>query len=304
MPQQNSFNEDDVPTQTNLKVAPAYSPYPETISAETTQKIVAARPLPIVPGYSIERELGRGGMGEVYLARDAFGAVFALKMIRADRVGAIYVERLCARKVRCRRLFHTNVVRIYHANLTHDGSPFFTMRYCQRGTLADHLAEFQADPRKAVGLMIKVAEAVHYLHEHGQIHRDLKPQNILLGDNDEPFVSDFGLVKDLDLLATDESPADYQLAASTDDGISRVETQPHATFSERLTCTAGVIGTMPYMSPEQLLHRKEKIGPQSDVWAGCHPVRVALRGAAICRGYPGRREPINQTGAPPSAVQH
>jgi serine/threonine protein kinase len=263
--QQDHINEDDAPTQTYLRPAPKRSPDAETFTAARTEAIAPPRPLPIIPGYSIDRELGHGGMGEVYLARDPDGHTFALKMIRGDRVGTIYLERFLREKSALLELYHPNVVRIYYAGKTDDGNPYFTMPYYERGTLADRIEEFQSDPRKAVTLMIKVAEAVHYLHEHGRIHRDLKPQNILLGDNDEPYVSDFGLVKDLDALMSGESAADYWAAPSTDDVLSRAETRLNATVGNRLT--AGVVGTMPYMSPEQLLRDKEKIGPQSDIWA-------------------------------------
>lgn len=267
MAQQDPINEDGVPTETYWKVAPGHSPNAVTVSAIGPRTTAAPQPLPTVPGYTIDREIGHGGMGTVYLARDSFGAIFALKTIRADRVGTIYVDRFLREKSALQELYHQNVVRIYHAGKAEDGSPYFTMPYFERGTLADHLAEFQADPRKAVALMTKVAGAIHYLHDHGQIHRDLKPQNILLSESDEPYVSDFGLVKDLELLASDEASGEYQQAPSTDDGFSKAETLPHLTVGERLTRTAGVIGTMPYMSPEQLLHRKNLIGPQSDVWA-------------------------------------
>lgn len=257
----------DVPTETFVAAGPPCSPNAETLIADTSSAALGAGPMPIIPGYAIERQLGHGGMGEVYLARDPDGHLFALKMIRPDRVGAVYLDRFLREKTALLELYHPNVVRIYYAGKTDDGSPYFTMPYYERGTLADHLADFQGEPEKAVALMIKVAEAVQYLHEQGRIHRDLKPQNILLDHDGKPYVSDFGLVKDADTSQGDDAPADWLPAPSTADALSRIETRPLDTAEEKPYHTAGAIGTIPYMSPEQLLHRREQIGPQADVWA-------------------------------------
>src|SRR5206468_2566696 len=87
-------------------------------------------------------------------------------------------------------------VRIYKDGDA-NGRPYFTMKFVRGGTLADRLPGLSGDPRAAVRLLLKVIDAVEYLHRRGQVHRDLKPTNILLDEAGEPCLSDFGLVKDL-----------------------------------------------------------------------------------------------------------
>ena len=238
-----------------------------TVTAAGSHLQQSRIPFPRVPHYEIVSELGRGGMGEVYLAKDADGDLFALKTIRADRVASNFVERFTREKRALLSLNHPHVIRIYHAGKTEDGAPFFVMQYLANGTLAQHLNEYQSDPRRTVALMAKIADALQYLHEQGQIHRDLKPQNILLDDDGEPYVSDFGLVKDFDEPPTSEAMANSQPDPSADSDLSKAETKPSSSAAERLTLTNGVVGTLSYMSPEQVLNNKALIGPQTDVWA-------------------------------------
>jgi hypothetical protein len=133
------------------------------------------------------------------------------------------------------QLDHPNVVPIYGEG-AHQGEPYFTMKLFEGGSLAEHRERLRNDVRKAVGLLGKVARAVHYLHEKGVLHRDLKPSNILLDGQDEPHVGDFGLAKFLD--------AELEL-----------------------TQTGEVLGTFAYMAPEQAAGRKGEVGPPADVWA-------------------------------------
>jgi serine/threonine protein kinase len=224
------------------------------------------RALPFIPGFKVIRWLGGGGMGEVYeVVDEKFGVTFALKMVRADRVSPAFTIRFHREFRALMTLDHPHVVRVFN----HDdvgGRPYFTMRFVRGGTLADRLVELRADPRRAVRLLVKVIDAIDYLHRQGQVHRDLKPTNILLDEAGEPYLSDFGLVKDLsDVSDPDEGfPATQPVDGSTapDD-----ETRTAPPASRQQTRTGAKVGTYAYMSPEQASGDIRRVGPTSDVWA-------------------------------------
>jgi serine/threonine protein kinase len=187
--------------------------------------------------YLLLEQVAAGGMGVVYKAHDVvLDRVVALKTIRSgilarpEEVDRFYNE---ARAVA--HLHHPHIVPIYEID-QHDGQHYFTMEFAEGGTLSRRLDRYTADARAAVQLVDKVAQAVHYAHQHGILHRDLKPANILLDENDEPRVSDFGLAKVL--------------------GSAIELTQP-----------GQQVGTPAYMAPEQAAGQSGRVGPASDVWA-------------------------------------
>src|SRR5262245_7790018 len=142
------------------------------------------RPLPNVPGYEVLGELGRGGMGVVYKARQkSLNRQVALKMIRAaDLAAAADLARFRAEAEPVARLKHPNVVQVYEIG-EHNGLPFFTLEFIEGGTLADLLEKHRPAPREAARLVQKLAEAVQSAHLAGIVHRDLKPGNILLQES-------------------------------------------------------------------------------------------------------------------------
>src|SRR5260370_32617799 len=150
--------------------------------------------------YEILDEIGRGGMGVIYLARQRHPhRIVAVK--RVLNYHADSYETL----VRFRReadaaasLDHPNILPIYEVSEGEDGLPFFSMKFAAGGSLQKVGPALRADPRRCVQLMAKVARAVEYAHGHGILHRDLKPANILLDGHGEPLVNDFGLAKWLD----------------------------------------------------------------------------------------------------------
>src|SRR5438105_2033511 len=147
--------------------------------------------------YEILEEIGRGGMGVIYRARQQHSRrIVAVKRILAHQVTSH--ETL----VRFRReaeavagLDHPNILPIYEVSESEDGLPFFSMKYATGGSLRAAAPALRIEPCACVRLMAKVAHAVAYAHGKGILHRDLQPGNILLDGNGEPMVSDFGLAK-------------------------------------------------------------------------------------------------------------
>jgi serine/threonine-protein kinase len=187
--------------------------------------------------YHLLRRIDAGAMGVVYKAHDlTLDRVVALKMVRAGSLaGPRQLQRFKTESRAMARLDHPHIVPIYEDG-EHQGQPFFTMKFMDGGSLAEHLPRFSADLPRAVELLTQVARAIHYLHEKRLLHRDLKPQNILLDEKGVAHVSDFGLAKFLD--------AELELSQ-----------------------TGEVVGSLPYMAPEQALGRTDRISAATDIWA-------------------------------------
>jgi len=186
-------------------------------------------------GYVIERELGRGGMGVVYLARQIdLNRRVALKMLHGH-CGPEELKRFLEEAETAAGLHHNNVAQIYEVG-EHDGVRFFSMEYLEAGSLADRLRKKLPSPREAANLMISVARALHSAHRSNVVHRDMKPANILLDSDGIPKVADFGIAKRLD-------------------------------EDSQLTRTGAVIGTPIYMAPEQAQGNSRHVGPAADVYS-------------------------------------
>src|SRR2546423_4210888 len=151
----------------------------------------------LLGNYQILEEIGRGGMGVIYRARQRHSRrIVAIKRIlsyHADSQDTLMRFRREAQAVA--NLDHPNVLPIYEVSESHEGLPFFSMKFASGGRLLEAAPGLRSDPRRAVALMAKVARAVQYAHEQGILHRDLKPGNILLDARGGPMVSDFGLAK-------------------------------------------------------------------------------------------------------------
>jgi WD40 repeat protein len=192
---------------------------------------------PVIPGYEVLGELGRGGMGVVYQARQvALNRVVALKMILSGaHAGAADVARFRAEAEAAARLQHPNIVQIYEVG-QHQGLPYFSLEFCAGGSLAARLDGTPLPPRQAAELVTVLAHAVHAAHLAGVVHRDLKPANVLLAADNTPKITDFGLAKRLD-----------DAGGQTQSGT--------------------ILGTPSYMAPEQAAGKSKAIGPAADVYA-------------------------------------
>jgi len=188
--------------------------------------------------YQILEEIGRGGMGVIYRARQRHSRrIVALKRIlsyHADSQETLARFRREAQAVAS--LDHPNILHIYEVGESEDGFPFFSMKFAAGGSLLDAALALRSEPRRSVALMAKVARAVQYAHDQGILHRDLKPGNVLLDGRGEPLVSDFGLAKWLD--------------TTTD-----------------VTRTLTIFGTPGYIAPEQAKGSAPNLTPAADVYS-------------------------------------
>ena len=188
--------------------------------------------------YEILEEIGRGGMGVIYRARQRHSRrIVALKRVlsyHADSRDTL--ARFRREAEAAASLDQPNILPIYEVGESEEGVPFFSMKYASGGSLQEVGPALRDDPREIVRLMAKVTRAVQYAHRQGILHRDLKPGNILLDGRGEPLVSDFGLAKWLD------------------------------TASD-LTRTLTIFGTPGYIAPEQAEGPAASLKPSADVYS-------------------------------------
>ncbi|HEY7329051.1 MAG TPA: protein kinase [Gemmataceae bacterium] len=192
---------------------------------------------PDLPGYEIVAELGRGGMGIVYKARQkGLDRFVALKMLlHANYSGPEERRRFHGEAEAVARLRHPNVVQVHEVG-EHNGLPYFSLEFCAGGSLANRLDGTPWQAKEAAQLVETLARAMQAAHQAQVIHRDLKPANVLLTEDGTPKITDFGLAR-------------------------RVE------VGSSLTATGAVLGTPSYMAPEQARGETKHAGAAADVYA-------------------------------------
>jgi serine/threonine protein kinase len=212
---------------------------------------------PTIPGYEVFGELGRGGMGVVYLARQAvLNRRVAIKMIRAgDQASERELKRFQSEAETIARLQHPNIVQIYEV-ASHGGLPYLALELAARGSLASRLTGEPLNPTASAELVELVARAVHAVHEQGIIHRDLKPANILLAD---PVP---GSRSSVELEEPGPSALDFGVPKITDFGLAKRLDNPAGP-----TKPGSILGTPSYMAPEQAEAKAGAVGPATDVHA-------------------------------------
>ena len=197
-----------------------------------------------IPGYEILAELGHGGMGVVYKARQTrLQRVVALKMIiGGGHARPASLERFRVEAEAIARLQHPHIVQIHEIG-EHKGLPYFSLEYCPGGSLDKKLKESPLPPRQAAELVEKLAHGMAAAHQKGILHRDLKPANVLLAEDGTPKITDFGLAKKLD------------------DNVGPTRGEADITDSN------AILGTPSYMAPEQALGETRSAGPAADIYA-------------------------------------
>ena len=187
--------------------------------------------------YELKGEIARGAMGVVYRAEQtSLKRTVAIKMIRSTLLtNDVDVSRFHAEAEAAASLDHPNIVPIYEVGV-HEDQHYFSMKLIEGGTLRDRLEQLKNDPQAAAELMSTVAGAIHAAHQRGILHRDLKPGNILIDEQGQPHVTDFGLAKQME-------------------------------SNSSVTLSGQIMGTPQYMAPEQAEGGGKDLTTAADVYA-------------------------------------
>ncbi|MGE0480036.1 MAG: tetratricopeptide repeat protein [Phycisphaerae bacterium] len=195
---------------------------------------------PTIPGYRVLRVISHGGQGVVYQAlQEETKRKVAIKVLLEGPLASVALRRRFEREIElAAQLRHPNIVSVFHSGTTADGRQYLVMDYIRGAPLTVHVREQRLPLEAALVSFAAVCEAVQHAHQRGVIHRDLKPSNILVDAEGQPRVLDFGLAKRM---------------GGTDDTL--------ATMSQQL------LGTVPYMSPEQTRGNPDEMDTRSDVYS-------------------------------------
>lgn len=226
-----------------------------SVARETTSELASDA---AIGPYRVVREIGQGGMGVVYEAEQDFPKRrVALKLIRPEFVSAELTRRFTHEAEMLALLDHPNIARLYQAGFVEDAvalrrrTPYMAMELVEGRSLRALVKDGRLAPREAIALVLRVCDAVEHAHRRGVIHRDLKPSNIMVDGRGEPRVLDFGVAR---LTAIDAGNG----GAGGGGGAGQ------ATLA---TSAGQILGTLGYMSPEQLLGDSRQIDTRADVYA-------------------------------------
>jgi len=208
--------------------------------------------------YTFVKELGRGGMGTVYLAEDReLDRLVAIKVLNTPQITEDLHNRMVREAQIIARLEHPGIVPVHDVGVLPDGRVFYAMKYV-RGSRLDEYAAQNSSSRDRLRKFQAVCDAVAFAHAHGVIHRDLKPQNIMIGRFGEVLVLDWGVAKTLTAFGV------QALACPPESDVSKLkrELQTHPN-----TTDGTVIGTRDYMSPEQARGEISQLDERADVYS-------------------------------------
>lgn len=236
------------PAQSDVEVTRSHGGGPTSSEGDSSAAMANIVKLPAIPGYVVEQFVASGGQGEVYRARHLkLDRLVALKLLRRTVANLEDLARFTREGKLAARLDHPNLVRIFDY-AEHDGRLYFSMEFAEGGSLKNRLSAGPLSARVAAELIATLAEAIHYAHEQGVIHRDLKPGNVLFTKSGTPKIADFGLAKQLDADSTE------------------------------LTRDQSVLGSARYMAPEQAAGNSKHVNPATDVYALGNILYEALSG--------------------------
>jgi tetratricopeptide (TPR) repeat protein len=247
-------------------------------SSDTPARAPGGAVLASPPGYELIDEIGRGGMGVVYRARDvALDRHVAVKLLSDHYpVGSITAQRFLTEARITGQLQHPGVPAVHQVGTLHGGRPFLAMKLIKGDTLEELLKarpDPSADRGRYVAIFEQVCQAVGYAHSHRVIHRDIKPGNVMVGAFGEVQVMDWGLAK---ALGEEVAPGG---AAPADAGTTRAWTEISPTPGSGSHTQAGsTVGTLAYISPEQAIGEIDKVNERSDVFGLGALLAVILTG--------------------------
>ncbi|MAT14159.1 MAG: protein kinase [Planctomyces sp.] len=230
--------------------------------------VTVGRPRQHVENFELLEEIGRGGMGVVYKARqENLGRIVALKMISQGALASKEERsRFQLEAETAGQLQHPNIVPVYEVGEIHD-QPYFTMKMIVGTNLAEKLRNGPLSNRNAAALMVSITGALAEAHQNGILHRDLKPSNILIDQHDCPYVSDFGLA------------CRYEIEQTT-----RLAKPIDGTSLNRITMTGAVLGTPGYLAPEQAAGDRMNLDETTDVYGLGALLYAMLTGVAPFQG--------------------
>ena len=279
----NPLMDSDIDTRPELQAAieGLASDEEDALGARLEKQEVRARLFGSVPSpqmigrFEVLRPLGRGGMGEVFAARDPeLGRSVAIKLV-SGASSEHAMERFAREGRALARLSHPNIVQVYEVG-PYEGSMFIAMELVQGQTLQQwSLADDDGRPRawkEVLGAYLDAGRGLAAAHAVGMVHRDFKPENVMMGLDGRARVLDFGLARDANDQRTQQSEDSGAVSSASGTGASLV----------RVTATGVALGTPAYMAPEQ--HRGEQTTPASDQFSFCVAVYEALYGVRPFEG--------------------
>jgi WD40 repeat protein len=257
----------------------------EPITLSIAHPTVSEAVWPNVVGYELLGQVGRGGMGIVYKARQiGLGRIVALKTLGSGLADdAELLARFRTEAAALAQLQHPNIVQVHEIG-TCSAGPYFTMEFAAGGNLAEHWKGQPQPAAAAARLLATLARAIHAAHERGIIHRDLKPANILIQLADDRIQNAQGNSEDDPPTVVTSAIANLQSAIPkiTDFGLAR-----RIDDAGSLTLTGQVLGTPGFMAPEQASGLSNAVGPAVDIYALGALLYVALTGGPPYRGTTG-----------------